>query len=101
LSNLENRYFVLAGAKRPFFACRGRIAAAGFLLPGRKRNKKAQRPFNWLDFLTLAAGPQPEPLALQARLRGFALHSSFALLKEVYPGRLRLKNLRKLKNAAS
>jgi hypothetical protein len=53
-----------------FSAAAGRIAAAGFLLSADKRNKNSWRPFNLLDFLSLAASPQPKPLALQARLLG-------------------------------
>jgi hypothetical protein len=64
-------------------------------LSGNKRNKNAWRPFNLLDFLCLAADPQPQPLALQARLRGLLYFLSLALLVVIALGRLGLENLRK------
>jgi hypothetical protein len=60
-----------------------------------KRNKNSWRPFYWLDFLSFAADPQPQPLALRARLRGLLYFMSLALLVVIALGRLRLENLRK------
>jgi hypothetical protein len=81
--------------KPELFTCGGLGATAGFLLSADKRNKNSWRPFYWFDFLSLAAGPQPQPLALRARLRGLLYCMTFAALIGITLGRLRLENLRK------
>jgi hypothetical protein len=87
----------LALVRRKLFTCGGRFATAGFLLSGNKRNKNAWRPFYWVDFLSLAAGPQPQPLAFQARLRGLLYFLSLAALVVIALGRLWLENLMQIK----
>jgi len=64
-------------------------------LSGNKRNKNAWRLFAFANFLSLAALPQPQPLASQARLRGL-LYSAFTPFARGFRLlQLRLENLRK------
>jgi len=65
-----------------------------------KKQKCLAALFLSQDFLSLAAYPQPQPLALQARLRGLLQLMSLAALVVTILGGCDLKIWGKKKNAA-